>query len=111
MGQRRSREQWDRIVAAYVESGLSRAAFATAFGVPLGTLQYQLGRRGRLGATGSSNERGFVEVPWSRSPPAASADTLTVEVRLGDHLAIRASTWPPASWLAEVLGSVARDRC
>lgn len=36
MGQRRSREQWDQIVAAYADSGMSRAAFASAFGLPPG---------------------------------------------------------------------------
>lgn len=111
MGQRRSREQWDQIVSAYVDSGMSRAAFASAFGVPLGTLQYQLRLRSGAEERAVAAEGGFVEVPWTPSTVRTSDVGLTVEVRLGDTVTLRASSWPPASWLAEVLGSAAIRRC
>jgi hypothetical protein len=105
MRTRRSEAEWAEIVAAYRRSGLSVGKFAAASGVALSSLQYRLRRSGGAPRGPAT----FVEVPWKTGASAPPGDTLEVEIRLGEEVVVRASSWPPASWLAKVW-TVARER-
>lgn len=101
MSSRRSREQWRELCEGYARSGLSVPAYAAGVGVNPRTLNWWRGTLGlRNGKPGRkrSQSTSFVELVAANEPPRS-----WVTVRVGE-LVIEGSDWPPASWVAELVG-------
>lgn len=75
---RRDRAEWQRLVAEYEQSGLTRKAFCAARGLRVSSLGYWRTRLGRAAA-----DTGFVELP------APGGNGWEVELSLGAGLVLR----------------------
>ncbi len=86
---RRSREEWDALVARFEESGQTREQFCAEMGIGESTLRRWCNRLRERTAPAVSQAPVFVELPAEEKRPRAAAPAWEVELQLDTGVILR----------------------
>lgn len=86
---RRSREDWEGLVARYQESGQTRKRFCAEMGIGESTLRRWCSRLREGTAPAVSEAPVFVELPAQERGPGAAVPPWDVELQLGAGILLR----------------------
>ena len=102
---KRSREEWERLLAEYMSSGLSRREFAQARGLSVSSLSRWVQRLRREQEEGRNRQpqAGLIELV-AEPPPVSAAvgENGTVLLRVGEGVCLELPEWPVPDYVAQI---------